>query len=115
MKLSQNYLQDYDFKACLDNNVVDLDVNKIKGCAAFVCGHNDEDAWIWVFKMKDGKYAMLTGSCDYTGWDCRSSSGVAYGNTANALVAAVADSSKKQSLLDQLSGKLPWGMEERKA
>jgi len=35
-------------------------------------GENDGADWIGVFKLKDGRFAYLTASCDYTGWDCRS-------------------------------------------
>lgn len=31
-------------------------------------GDNDGPSWVGVFKLKDGRYAYLTGSCDYTGW-----------------------------------------------
>jgi len=114
MKLSQNFRQDYDFTACLENNDVKLNVEEIEGSVAFVCGHNDEDEWIWVFKMKGGEYSLLSGGCDYTGWDCRSSASIEFGKTAKALINTISDESKKQSLLDQLTGRLPWGMEERK-
>lgn len=36
-------------------------------------GANDEAAWLGVFRLKDGRFAFLSASCDYTGWDCQSS------------------------------------------
>lgn len=35
-------------------------------------GERDEDDWICVVKLNDGRYASLIAGCDYTGWDCRS-------------------------------------------
>src|SRR5262245_40809954 len=43
----------------------------VSGILAAVNGENDEDEWIGVFKLKDGRYLIASGSCDYTGWDCR--------------------------------------------
>ena len=32
-------------------------------------GENDGEEWIGVFKLKDGRFLLAAGSCDYTGWD----------------------------------------------
>lgn len=34
-------------------------------------GENDEENWIGVFKLKDGRFATIDAGCDYTGWDCQ--------------------------------------------
>jgi len=31
-------------------------------------GCNDEEEWVGVFKLKDGRYVSLRAGCDYTGW-----------------------------------------------
>lgn len=31
-------------------------------------GFNDEDDWVAVMKLFDGRYARITAGCDYTGW-----------------------------------------------
>lgn len=36
---------------------------------AMVEGENDMSDWQIVCRLKDGRYAYLTGGCDYTGWD----------------------------------------------
>lgn len=36
---------------------------------AAVNGENDEESWLGVFLLKDGRYLLACGSCDYTGWD----------------------------------------------
>ena len=36
---------------------------------AAVNGENDSEAWTGVFRLKDGRFLLADGSCDYTGWD----------------------------------------------
>jgi hypothetical protein len=36
---------------------------------SMVLGVPDEDSWVGVFKLKDGRFASLEAGCDYTGWD----------------------------------------------
>lgn len=38
---------------------------------AAVNGENDGQSWVGLFLMQDGRYLIASGSCDYTGWDCR--------------------------------------------
>lgn len=38
---------------------------------AAVDGENDAEDWAGVFRLKDGRYLVATGGCDYTGWDCQ--------------------------------------------
>lgn len=35
---------------------------------ACVEGCNDENDWLWVGTLKDGRWAALSAWCDYTGW-----------------------------------------------
>ena len=37
---------------------------------ASVDGENDGADWIGLFRMKDGRFLVAQGGCDYTGWDC---------------------------------------------
>lgn len=46
------------------------DVAEIKGIQP---GENDGPDWIIWGILKDGRYFIATGGCDYTGWDCRAS------------------------------------------
>lgn len=34
-------------------------------------GEKDSENWLGVFRLKDGRYAMIDAGCDYTGWGCR--------------------------------------------
>ncbi len=38
---------------------------------AAIDGENDGDDWIGVFLLKDGRYCVAIGGCDYTGWECQ--------------------------------------------
>ena len=42
------------------------DVSKV---ISMVNGENDGAAWIGVFELKDGRFLVAQGSCDYSGWD----------------------------------------------
>jgi len=32
-------------------------------------GQNDEEEWVGVFELKDGRFVFVAAGCDYTGWD----------------------------------------------
>lgn len=46
------------------------DVKKLYGQSD---GENDEQSWVCWGKLKDGRWFVARGDCDYTGWDCRAS------------------------------------------
>ena len=48
------------------------DVVKIHGQ---VEGENDGPDWVVYGKLRDGRYFVARGSCDYTGWDCQAGNG----------------------------------------
>jgi hypothetical protein len=53
---------------------------------ASVNGENDERAWVCVVRLRDGRFAALEGSCDYTGWDCRASASCMVSDTLDSVV-----------------------------
>ncbi len=62
-----------DLKPCMEHNPTHLfNYSDVAGLIAEVPGHNDEDDWFWVGKLKNGKFFGARGGCDYTGWDCQS-------------------------------------------
>jgi hypothetical protein len=80
----------YDFiAACSENDTGPL-VNSviISHLQMIQQGERDEEAWIWFVKLQvlgkrqdhlgrqydrtEEQWWVMTGSCDYTGWDCRS-------------------------------------------
>jgi len=59
------------------------DVALIKGQSE---GERDERSWIVYGQLKDGRWFMARGSCDYTGWDCRASNDGDVASTEEDLV-----------------------------
>jgi len=47
----------------------DFEREDVEEVIHMVDGCNDEDPWVALFKLKNGKYAGLNAWCDYTGWD----------------------------------------------
>lgn len=43
-------------------------LNDVAELLGSVDGENDEDNWIVVGKLKDGRFFSITAGCDYTGW-----------------------------------------------
>lgn len=65
---------DYDLEACLEYNPQQgFDVSDIERVVAVWEGERDEEDWRWVLELKDKRFVLLVGGCDYTGWDCQSS------------------------------------------
>lgn len=43
--------------------------NDVVEIIAAVNGDRDGPDWIGVFRLKDGRFLVASGGCDYTGWD----------------------------------------------
>lgn len=64
----------WDLDACLQYNPQDgFTINDITEVIAQIEGEHDGAPYHWVLQLANGAIAYLTGSCDYTGWDCQSS------------------------------------------
>ena len=66
---------DYDwsnaFAVACDAGGITVDPTKdIEEVIASVEGENEGADWQCVVRFKDGRFAWLSASCDYTGWDC---------------------------------------------
>ena len=48
------------------------DVVILKGLSE---GENDERDWVCWGQLRDGRWFVARGGCDYTGWDCQASNG----------------------------------------
>lgn len=99
----QEFLEDYDWKSALneavggcyhydyesspDDPYKDLNApakefaQNMKRVIACVKGERDEDDWLALIEMQDGRVAWLRAGCDYTGWDCRASGSVEYNSS----------------------------------
>lgn len=64
---------DDDLVEALQNNKTEIALQDILNVVAEVLGGNDEYAWYWLLQLYSGKYMLLGGECDYTGWSCQSS------------------------------------------
>ncbi len=60
---------DYDLESCINYNLPGIEVSQIKGIWACVPGEADGPNWYWVLELNDGRFGLLYGGCDYTGWD----------------------------------------------
>ena len=60
----------YDLMAACRENGIQHD--DIAGVVLEITGENDEYSWHWLVSLSDGRFAYITGWCDYTGWDCKS-------------------------------------------
>jgi hypothetical protein len=49
-------------------------------------GENDERSWIVWGQLKDGRWFIARGECDYTGWDCRAGNSGDVAPTAELLI-----------------------------
>lgn len=103
----------------------DFGVDDIDNVVAAVYGENDGYNWYWLVTLKEGalmrqagEYALLTGGCDYTGWDCQSSlSTLKHGNLEECLAAVpVEEGGSGRRILEtvkkQLAFELPFGVIE---
>lgn len=61
-----------DLQLAIENNAINEDIDNITHIVAEVCGENEEYDWYWIVKLKNGKFKLIWGGCDCTGWDCQS-------------------------------------------
>ena len=54
----------------------------VKLITQMVEGERDESDWVVYGQLKDGRWFVARGGCDYTGWDCRASNS---GDVASSL------------------------------
>lgn len=43
----------------------------VKKIVSMIDGIPDEDQWLGLFEMNDGKFLVVRAWCDYTGWGCQ--------------------------------------------
>lgn len=65
---------------------------------AAVNGENDEDDWLGVFLLKDGRFLIAGGGCDYTGWDCRAGNHLAVAKDMDDVLQFGLDDRQKKRL-----------------
>lgn len=84
--------------ACPPGAEVDLTPPTIADVAEVVAsadGENDEAEWVGVFRLKDGRFLVASGWCDYTGWDCAAGNHLEVAATlADAIAFGLGDSQR---------------------
>src|SRR5277367_296972 len=63
----------YDLRAALSNNTLGEKIEQIATVILELTDGQDEASWSWIVKLKNDKFAYVSGGHDYTGWDCQSS------------------------------------------
>jgi hypothetical protein len=61
-------------------------------------GTNDEESWVMVGKLKDGRFFFLDAWCDYTGWDCQSGGDAQVANSLENLTRFGMDEKARERL-----------------
>jgi hypothetical protein len=115
-RIKQNAYENDDLQYALENNPPnEFKPEEITHIVAEVCGENDGCDWWWILKLTNNRFFLLSGGCDYTGWDCQSSI-IEYGFFSSALKAAEAVPFKdtynreiRANLLAQVKNKQPFG------
>lgn len=99
------------------NNPTEFNKDDIRFICAEVCGENDGADWWWILKLKNNKFFLLSGGCDYTGWDCQSSINEhGFFKTARECAKNAPEIEEstgrkiRDTLLKQLSGKIAFGV-----
>lgn len=65
--------------ACPPGSAVDItppNIEDVVGVVAASNGENDGAEWVGLFEMRDGRYVVASGGCDFTGWDCQANNSI---------------------------------------
>ena len=62
---------DGDLDNALRHNRVELS-GSIDAIMSTIAGEPEGANWHWLVLLSSGRFAYITGGCDYTGWDCKS-------------------------------------------
>ena len=66
-----NIESDWDLSSCIGENFErnELSFENINQVLANIPGEHEGKSYWWILELKNGETGILTGSCDYTGWD----------------------------------------------
>lgn len=64
-----------------------FDREDVEHIISAVEGENEGASWTGVFLLKDGRFAVAEGSCDYTGWDCQAGNSMCVAPTLKDAIA----------------------------
>ena len=109
-------LSDLDLKLAFEYNKTPFPLSMINNLHAVIAGENDEYDWYWIVSLKDGRFSLIKGGCDYTGWECRSEVSCEFAGSLEAaanLAPEIEDRTKRiirAQLLSQLRNEQPYGL-----
>jgi len=100
------------------NSPSHFQIDEVESIEAEVPGANDELNWWWVLRLVNDRYILVSGWCDYTGWDCQSGiteyeivdTGLAAAQIAPELE-EYSDREIRKNLVNQILGEQPFGTE----
>ncbi len=102
---------DDDLRAAIDEHL-ELSVGDVVDVVAQVPGEADEANWYWIVRLGTGRWALITGGCDYTGWECQSHADLFTAESPEAAAALAKDTPSRRNvsiqLLAQLRGTQPY-------
>lgn len=98
-----SYGPPFDYENRKDVIPDDFALNQVVEVIAESEGENDGPDWVCVARMQDGRYAVMSAGCDYTGWDCQASGRIDYHDT---LEEATSPNGLLQKFRDRLKDQL---------
>lgn len=69
---------------------------RIESLLAVIDGERDTTDWHWIVRLVDGRFAYITGGCDYIGWDCQSSLDIFEEDTIDASMRQVGEAERDE-------------------
>lgn len=104
-----------DLISAIENNgLKTFTINDMDEIMYEIPGENDEFSWWWIIRLINGKFALLEGGCDHTGWGCQSHlTEMGIFNSAELAAQATPEEEKyshrniRRNLLAQISGEFP--------
>jgi len=122
MKMRNSLNPNDDIWLALDCNYPkSFGVGEVESIEAEVPGANDELSWWWILRLTNDRYILVSGWCDYTGWDCQS--GITEYEIVDTALAAAQIAPEfenewrdegreiKKNLVNQILGEQPFGTE----
>jgi hypothetical protein len=83
-------------------SIADFGIDNVVEVLAYDEGQPDEQDWICVVKLDDGRYASLWGGCDYTGWDWQGGSDSAVADNMGDIFMFGLEENQRERLMETL-------------
>ena len=95
--------ESFDLFECLEYNPQDgITEDSVCDLLAVVEGERDTANWHWVVALRDKKFALIIGGCDFTGWHCQSWAESFIGESAIECAQKDGNPGARDSLMNQI-------------